>query len=283
MINYHRICLAAVLGDIPQALQVLEAALKADIYYPPVLLGPEAEPPGLAPLLGLPEFELLKAAHRNLYQQAMEKADLVLAIVKPDLSAVGFPPLLMAVHGNCSTIENEIDYYRPITKQGCLLAMPQSSQPWGREGCYVWGDWETTTQQLEKYWGMLSQQAQYDTKRIVTAGISKGGEVAVWLAMCSMVPAQGFIAIAPGGPHIKDPQKLSSFVKASRARGLRGYLIVGDQDSDCYGPTMRLSAFLKEQGIPHELEVHSGLGHWFPPDFEHSLRRGFEFILGEAA
>src|SRR5262245_33882322 len=63
VINYYLICLAAVLGYIPQALQALEAMLNAGIYYPPVLLGSEAEPPGLALLLGMPEFEHLKALH----------------------------------------------------------------------------------------------------------------------------------------------------------------------------------------------------------------------------
>ena len=38
--NYHRICLAAALGDTAQALSVLEEMLEAGIYYPPVLLGP---------------------------------------------------------------------------------------------------------------------------------------------------------------------------------------------------------------------------------------------------
>jgi dienelactone hydrolase len=136
---------------------------------------------------------------------------------------------------------------------------------------------------LEKYWSLLSQQAEYDAKRIVTAGLSKGGEVAVWLAMSGMVPAQGFLAIAPGGPRVAEPQKLLPLVESSRERGIQGYLLVGDQDTYCYEPTMRLSAFLKEQGIPHELEIRPGVGHWFPPDFERSLRRGLEFILGRAA
>ncbi len=282
MINYHLICLAATLGYIPQALQTLEAMLKAGIYYPPVLLGSEADPPGLTPLLGLPEFEQLKAAHYEQYQQAMEKASPILVTVAPT-SATALPPLLMAVHGNCSMIEREINFYRPATEWGWTLAMPQSSQPWGIEGQYVWGDWEVTSRQLEKYWGMISRQAEYDSKRIVTAGISKGGEVAVWLAMSDRVPAQGFIAIAPSGSHVEEPQKLRSFVEGSCERGLRGYLIVGDQDTYCYEPTLKLATFLKEQGIPHELEVHSGLGHWFPLDFERSLRRGLEFVLEGAA
>lgn len=280
--SYHRICLAATLGDVAQALQVLEDMLKAGTYYPPIILGMEAEPPGLAPLLGLPEFERLKAAHRQYYQEAMDNAQPVLVTAKPDSPTEAPPPLLFVTHGNNSKVDNEIDYYCPITNWGWLLAMPQSSQPWGMEGRFIWGDWDVTVRQLKKYWELLGQQSDYDAKRIVTAGISKGGEVAVWLAMSGMVPALGFIAIAPGGPRIDDPQILLPLVEVNREKGLRGYLIVSDQDTYCYEPTMKLSNFLKEQGIPHEMEIHPCLAHWFSNEFDQSLKRGLEFVTGEA-
>jgi dienelactone hydrolase len=119
----------------------------------------------------------------------------------------------------------------------------------------------------------------YDRARVVTAGISKGGEVAVWLALSGALPARGFIAIAPGGPRIDEPERLLPLVEASREQGIRGYLIVGDQDTFCYEPTLKLAAFLKQHDVAHELEVHPGAGHGFPPDFEQSLRRALEFII----
>ena len=107
-INYHRICLAATLNDVSQALRVLDEMLEAGIYYPPVLLGPDAEPPGLEPLFGLPEFEKLTAAHQEGYQDAMENAPPVLVTVLPEAPPVTPPPLLFATHGNVSRVENEI-------------------------------------------------------------------------------------------------------------------------------------------------------------------------------
>ena len=118
---------------------------------------------------------------------------------------------------------------------------------------------------------------------VVTAGVSKGGEVAVWLAMSGTIPACGFIAIAPGGPRIDEPDRLVPSVEASREKGLRGYLIVGDQDTSCYEPTLRLAAFLEGQNIPYELEIHRGTEHWFSPDFEQCLYRALGFIVGEAS
>jgi predicted esterase len=283
MMTYHHLCLSAMLNDTAQALRLLDEALAAGMYFPAIVLGPEAtgdkhNPLRLESLQGHPEFERLKAAHQERYWKAMENAPPVLVTAAPRHPPAASPPLLFATHGNNSNVETEIDHYRPVTQLGWLLAMPQSSQPWDVAGHYVWGDWEVTQRQLDKYWALLGQQADYDPARVVTAGISKGGEVAVWLAMSGAVPARGFIAIAPGGPRIDEPDKLLPLVQASRDKGLRGYLIVGDQDAACYEPTLRLAAFLKEQNIAYELETHTGVGHWFPPDFDVSLRRALEFV-----
>lgn len=287
MMTYHRICLNAMLGDTTEAFGLLEKALAAGIYFPAMVLGPEGtgdkdNPLTLEALEGFAEFERLKVAHQAKYGEAMEKAPPVLVTVGPSHAQTVPPPLLFVTHGNVSNVENEIDHYRPVTEWDWLLAMPQSSQPWDVEGRYVWGDWEVTERQLKKYWALLGRRADYDPACVITAGISKGGEVAVWLAMSGTIPARGFIAIAPGGPRIDKPEKLLPLMEASREKGLRGYLIVGGQDTGCYEPTMRLAAFLKEQGIACELETHPNAGHWFPPDFESSLRRALEFIVGEA-
>lgn len=277
-INYHRVCLAATLGDTSQALEVLKEMLDTGIYYPPVLLGPEADPPGLEPLLELPEFLQLKEAHRQRYQDAMKNAPPVLVTTEPEPQPMNKPPLLLAFHGNVSRVDNEIDYYRKVAEWGWLLAMPQSSQPWGMEGRYIWGDLDVTEYQLKIYWEILSGQAEFDQEHIVTSGISKGGEVAAWLAMSGKIPACGFIAIAPGGPFINEPQKLVPLLEKHGEKKIRGYLIVGDQDTNSFEPTKRFAHFLKDQGIAHELEIHPGVGHWFPPGFEQSLHRALEFL-----
>ena len=72
----------------------------------------------------------------------MEQAPPVLATVEPSHPQTAPPRLLFVTHRNVSNVENEIDYYRPVTEWGWLLAMPQSSQPWDVEGRYVWGDFD---------------------------------------------------------------------------------------------------------------------------------------------
>jgi predicted esterase len=112
----------------------------------------------------------------------------------------------------------------------------------------------------------------------VTAGISKGGEVAIWSAMTGIIPACGFIAVAPGGPFINNLDHLRSLITPKKGSGLRGYLIVGDQDRWGYEGTKQLASVLKATGFECELEICPGLGHEFPDDFEQKLEWALKFI-----
>ena len=187
-------------------------------------------------------------------------------------------PLLVAFHGNTRSIAQEIDTYRPINATGWMVAMPQSAQPWGMEGDFVWGDWETTTRQVERDWKLIQAQYQFDVAQVDTGGLSKGAEVALWAAMSGTIPACGAILLAPGGPLINDPARLLPFINVQAERNLRFYLIVGDADSVCFEPTKSLAQFFDTQGIPHILEIIPDVGHGFPPDFESYLKRALQFI-----
>ena len=68
-------------------------------------------------------------------------------------------------------------------------------------------------------------------------------------------------------------------IETSQARGLRGYLVVGEQDVSCYEGTQALAELLRSRDISCELEVHPNLGHDFPSEFEQSLARALEFVL----
>ncbi len=111
------------------------------------------------------------------------------------------------------------------------------------------------------------------------AGFSRGGELAIWLALSGTIEVRGFIAVGPGGPYIREPDKWVPLIEASQGRGLRGYLVVGEQDVSCYEGTLALAELFKSRHFPCELEVHPNLGHDFPPEFQQSLARALEFVF----
>jgi hypothetical protein len=202
-----QISLAANLNDIPQALQVMEEALSAGIYLPAAVFSEDADPPGYAVLLRNPSFERLKKLHQEHYRDAIDRVSPVLDRVLP-VTETGQPPVLIAFHGNTSSNALETDQYRHVSRLGWLLVQLQSAQSWTAWG-YVWGDMDVTERQVRSYWEMIQELDSFDAARIVTAGISKGGEVAIWSAMTGIIPACGFIAIAP--------EDLSSMIRIAYA------------------------------------------------------------------
>jgi predicted esterase len=276
VLSAFHISLAAHLGDIPQALDVMKKSFAAGIYLPKVVFNEEADPPGYATLFGNPGFEHLKKLHQEGYREEIKKAAPVLNRVQP-ITRDNTPPLLIAFHGNTSNVELEVEQYRSVSRLGWLLVQPQSAQSWTAWG-YVWGDMDVTEQQVRSYWNIIQEQNSFDHTRVVTAGISKGGEVAIWSAMTGIIPACGFIAVAPGGPFIKNPDNLRSLIKSRKGSGLRGYLMVGDQDRWGYEATKGLASILKAEGLECELEIYHGLEHQFPNDFEQRLTRALKFV-----
>jgi len=276
-------------GDTPLALRLLAEALEAGHWYPERQLRQDED---LRPLQGLPEFERLAETSRQRYATAQALAKPELLVLPPAPAATGEPlPLLLALHGNMNTAAASADFpgprgvaragWRPATQWGWLVALPQSSQVGGPDA-YVWDDRDWAGREVQGHYASLAAQYLVDRARGVLAGFSLGGETAIWLALTAAIPARGFIAVAPGGPMTRQPDAWAPLIEASPARGLRGCLVLGEQDVPNCENGLVLAALLHARGIPCEVEVHPDLGHDFPPGFAHSLGRALRAI-GEAA
>jgi predicted esterase len=136
---------------------------------------------------------------------------------------------------------------------------------------------------MQAHYARLREQYAVDPNRVLVAGFSMGGELAIWLALTAAIQVRGFIAVGPGGPYIQEPDNWAPLIEAGRERETRGYLVVGEQDIFCYSGTQALATLLSLHDIPYELEVHPCLGHEYPPEFEQSLSRALQFIGGVLA
>lgn len=278
LVCYWRICMASLINETALALQLLEEALEAGFWYAEAQL---REDPDLRPLQGLPEFERLVEICRKRQAEAQAQAVPALITVQPEDQAQAGPqpcPLLLALHGNNGTAENSAGFWRSTVSNGWLLALPQSSQVRGPDG-YAWNDRDWAVREIQEHVAVICEQYAVDPNRVVVAGFSLGGELAIWLALSGTIKARGFIAVGPGGPYMNEPDKWVPLIEASQGRGLRGYLVVGEQDIFCYEGTLALAELLRSRDFPCELEVHPNLGHDFPADFQQSLSRALEFIL----
>jgi len=278
-VYFWRICLVSRMGQLTRAVQLLEEAIAADHWYYEARLREDED---LEPLQGRPDFERLVAICRERQEQAQAGAEPSLVTLPPEGqcgTADQLCPLLIALHGNNSNAPSSADYWRSAVPKGWLVALPQSSQVSGPDA-YVWDDRERTKREIQEHYATLTDSYAVDKERVILGGFSKGGELAIWLVLNGTVEACGFVVVGPGGPFIRQPDKWAPLIKAGCERGLRGYFVVGELDAFCLEGSKALASMLKSRGIPCEVEVHPNLGHDFPPDFERSLARGLEFLLG---
>jgi predicted esterase len=272
---YWRICLASRAGRLSLALEILNEALNAGVWYPATQLQEEED---LLPLHDLPEFKTMLEIcdKRQLEAQSLSRPSLEL--VEPDCSTptdATKHPLLIALHGDYNNARDTLPYWMPVTNKEFYLAVPQSTQVGTAEG-FIWDDFELSEKEVVNHYKSLREQYPVDPKRTLVGGFSLGGTLAIWLAFTRAIPARGFIAV---GPYL--PKKFSwlPLIEICKKRNIRGYIIIGKQDTACYQGAIALANLLKANNIPCELEIHPQLGHDFPPDFNHSLSNAVSFLL----
>ena len=278
-VYFWRICMVSRMGQLTRAVQLLGEAIAAYHWYNEARLREDED---LEPLQGRSDFERLVAICRERQAQAQAGAEPNLVTLLPEEqcgTADQLCPLLIALHGNNSNAPSSADYWRSAVPKGWLVALPQSSQVIGPDA-YVWDDREWTKREIQEHYATLTDSYAVDRDRVILGGFSKGGELAIWLVLSGAVRACGFVVVGPGGPYIRQPDKWTPLIEAGRERGLRGYFVVGELDAFCLEGSKALAMMLRSQGIPCEVEVHPNLGHDFPPDFEVSLARALEFVLG---
>jgi predicted esterase len=278
LLYYWRIVMSARVGDEDQALDLLQEALNAGVWYGEVLL---RKSPSLQALQGNSLFERMVELNQELRKQEKQETFPLLTIRPEGKCQAGSDPcpLLLALHANASNAQGSMGFWKPAASAGWLVAAPQSTQAmWS--GAYVWDDRLTSEREIKKHFATLQSQYAIDPRKTVLAGHSMGGEIAVWLALKGEIPARGFIAFGPGGPFMDDLTKWEPLLYENLAENLHGYLVFGeDDDSISQENVVMLGAMLNDHGIPCEIEEVPAAAHEFIPAYEVVLLRALKFIL----
>jgi pimeloyl-ACP methyl ester carboxylesterase len=114
---------------------------------------------------------------------------------------------------------------------------------------------------------------------MLLTGFSMGGEVALWLALKGLLPAHGFILLAPGGPFMRQPELWLPLIQEAAGRELRGYIVFSEDDPILSQEGIRQTAtLLNENGFPTRLETRRSLAHEYPPDFDRVIQEAIDYI-----
>lgn len=273
-IAYLRSCMAARSGNADLAVAILEEALRHGYWYGEQVM---RLTPSWQPLQGMPAFERVAAMCKE--REVAEHPESRVFVREPEggTEAGRRYPLLIALHGNGDNAMRALSGWQAVASDGWLLAAIQSSQMGGSDS-YGWFDVDLASREIKGQYTSLCEQYPIDTARVILAGFSMGGELALRLTLEGAIPARGFVLLGPGGA-IEPAEAWLPFIEAGATRGLRGYVMLGAEDINVSQDEIRrLVALLNANGIPCGFETIPNVGHAYPAENAPILERALAFI-----
>ena len=272
-LTYWRICMTNLLGRQEEALRLFrEAVEQQGLWFEPDWAAQDKD---LASLQPQPEFQELLAICRQRLAEAQASARPELYLVQPG-QRTEKTPLFCALYGNMNNSEIALEEWRPITEHGWLLAVPQSSQLMA-QGMYVWNDRARSISEICSHFTAIQEAHPLDKKRIVLGGFSKGGGLAVWMALHQLIPATGFVVLGPSLTP-EELEELPAVLAAQKPVGLRGSILVGAEDEHCLDSSRQVAEIMHAHDLPCELTILPGVEHEYPADFGAHLLKGLAFV-----
>lgn len=271
---YLRSCMAARIGRPELAVTILEEALQHGHWYGKKVM---RLTPSWKTLQGMPEFERVAAVCREREEAEHPESRVFVREPEGGIEAGQRYPLFLALHGNGDNATRALAGWQAVTSEGWLLAVVQSSQMGGSDS-YGWFDTDLAIREITGQYASLCERYPVDTRRVILAGFSMGGELALRLTLEGTIPARGFVLLGPGG-NIETAEAWLPFIDAGRARGLRGYVMLGAEDVNISQDDVRsLVTLLNEHSIPCSLETIPNIGHGYPAENGPILERALAFI-----
>jgi pimeloyl-ACP methyl ester carboxylesterase len=264
----------ANMGETAETLHILSQSLDDGYWFTEGTL----RSADFDALQGNPAFEKLVARCEEMRAAAQAKAKPDRIVLRPENGSAPYP-LLLALHGNNDNAQITSGYWRPAQSLGWLVGVLQSSQVTGFSAdTFVWTDIPWAKREVKAHISELKDSYDIDSSRVVIGGFSMGGRVTLDIAFKGDIDMCGFIAVGTSLP--EDVIEDEALWEAARARNLRGYVIVGENDAIAIEGSRRMIELFRERGIACEAEFHPDMAHDYPDDFGDGIRRALTFITG---
>ncbi|EJQ62732.1 alpha/beta hydrolase [Bacillus mycoides] len=180
--------------------------------------------------------------------------------------------LLITLHGDQENIQIIEPYWNSVMEQGFMLALPQYSQIQFSDG-YVWDNIERGRDELKGHYNKIKVNKTFGN--IIIGGFSAGARVALHSMLQGEIEVNGFIFVAPWLPEMEEWEEMIGIL---HDKSIKGYIICGDQDEDCFEGTQQFVTLLKDKNIEHKYKVVPNLNHDYPHNFDELLKEAIEYI-----
>jgi hypothetical protein len=276
-LKYWQLGMAARDGNESLAVHYLDTLVEEGLWISQYLL---RNSPSLEPLQDSLAYER-RVEEMAALQRAEQGQLLPLLTLRQDSDPAPNArsyPLFMGFHAGGGIALSSLKFWQPAARKGWLVAAPQSSQAqWS--GSYVWEDRELAIREAQAHMADLQKTYSLDPERIIAAGHGSGGELAAWLAVNKKIPVNGFIAIAPEGPLMAEPDLWFQMVQSNGGRPLRGVILPGSDQQEMMPLFKQLADLLTALKLPTQLKTLPVPGGNYAPACDSSIETAIDFIM----
>jgi predicted esterase len=273
-LRFNYLCLAVRLGKIQLALDWLEDSLNTEHWFSAWFLNRSQE---LEPLFDLPRFEqyLQNVAEKEkIYWQQEEMKP---QTITPSSGSSPFP-LLVALHGNGLNTLDAVQQWACAPQQGWLVTFPLAPHLISF-GKHWWDQHDENSRHVLLH--VQSIRNQYETvgDKLLWSGFSKGGEVAMFMALRGYLHQRVFLTVGAGGYLHMKPELWRPII-AQASPEVRGVMLFSPYDLERIGESLEvIFPMLDERGIDYRFIEYQAEGHVFPADFDRYFQEAVEFLF----
>ncbi|MEC3857652.1 alpha/beta hydrolase [Bacillus sp. WOD8 KX774193] len=261
--------LASAAGLEEEALHLMkEAIIEKGFWYGNEYLISDDD---LKPLHKFEEFH-------QMVQLCKEREELAKKTERADVKYIESKKkekLFIAMHGDQENIGIIEPYWKSVLAQNYMLALPQSSQIQFSDG-FVWDDLHRGKEELKEHYDKLIENRTVE--HVIIGGFSAGARVVLYTILQKDIAVGGFIFMAPWLPEIEEWNELLGVLQDKH---IKGYIVCGDQDEDCFKCTQQFVQLLRDKNIEHKYKVIPNLNHDYPIHFDEVLKEAIEYIGNE--
>lgn len=265
-IQFWKACVFSLEGKPEQAIEALQNGLEQGIWWNPLVLKND---PDLKTLQEREDFKNILRQCEEIFQKQTALSKPELYVYGNDLADIG----IYSLHWRGSNVPDFAPYWlNEVVLEKFYFGFPQSSQVWGYNS-YCWDHQETATKEVINMYEKFKQGAKGN--KVILAGASQGGKLALKLALEGTIAVEGCIAVIPA---INNVDEFKEILQQNPNRFLKCSIVTGDEDY-FYGKQLELVELFNQYGLSVKLFVKKGLGHFFPDDFIELLQEAVEFIV----
>lgn len=261
--------LASAAGLEEEALHLMkEAIIEKGFWYGNEYLISDDD---LKPLHKFEEFH-------QMVQLCKEREELAKKTERADVKYIDSKKkekLFIAMHGDQENIGIIEPYWKSVLAQNYTLALPQSSKIQFSDG-FLWDDLHRGKEELKEHYDKLIENRTVEN--VIIGGFSAGARVALYTILQKDIAVDGFIFMAPWLPEVEEWNELLGVLQGKH---IKGYIVCGDQDEDCFECTQQFVQLLRDKNIEHKYKIIPNLNHDYPIHFEEVLKEAIEYIGNE--